>query len=65
VCSTSWKASAKRYKLPHDKAASSPIMSARFGSKGALGVETIARFELARAAKAPVRVAYDREESFR
>jgi CO/xanthine dehydrogenase Mo-binding subunit len=33
-----------------------------FGSKGTLGMETIAAIELARAANAPVRVAYDREE---
>jgi xanthine dehydrogenase YagR molybdenum-binding subunit len=33
-----------------------------FGSKGSLGMETIAAIELARAAKAPVRVAFDREE---
>jgi xanthine dehydrogenase YagR molybdenum-binding subunit len=33
-----------------------------FGSKGALGVETIAAIELARMAKAPVRLAFDRHE---
>jgi xanthine dehydrogenase YagR molybdenum-binding subunit len=33
-----------------------------FGSKGGLGIETIAAIELARAAKAPVRVAFDRHE---
>ena len=33
-----------------------------FGSKAALGNETIAAIELARAAKAPVRVAFDRHE---
>jgi xanthine dehydrogenase YagR molybdenum-binding subunit len=33
-----------------------------FGSKAALGFETIAAIELARAAKAPVRVAFDRHE---
>jgi len=33
-----------------------------FGAKGALGLETIAAIELARAAKAPVRVAFDRHE---
>lgn len=33
-----------------------------FGSKGALGNETIVAIELARAAKAPVRVAFDRHE---
>ena len=33
-----------------------------FGSKAQLGIETIAAIDLARAAKAPVRVAYDRHE---
>src|SRR6202007_3133460 len=33
-----------------------------FGSKNSLGIETIAAIELARAAEAPVRVAFDREE---
>ena len=33
-----------------------------FGSKGVLGLETIAAVELARAARAPVRVAYSRHE---
>src|SRR5207253_4274026 len=33
-----------------------------FGSKAALGNETIAAIELARAAKAPVRIAFDRHE---
>ncbi len=33
-----------------------------FGSKASLGMETIAAIELARAAKAPVRIAYDRHE---
>ena len=33
-----------------------------FGSKASFGVETIAAIELARAAKAPVRVAFDRHE---
>ena len=33
-----------------------------FGSKASLGMETIAAIELARAAKAPVRVAFDRHE---
>ena len=33
-----------------------------FGSKASLGIETIAAIELARAAKAPVRVAFDRQE---
>jgi xanthine dehydrogenase YagR molybdenum-binding subunit len=33
-----------------------------FGSKGALGIETIAAIDLAREAQAPVRIAYDRHE---
>src|SRR3954447_8839583 len=33
-----------------------------FGSKASLGMETIAEIELARAAKAPVRIAFDRHE---
>jgi xanthine dehydrogenase YagR molybdenum-binding subunit len=33
-----------------------------FGSKGALGIETTAAIDLAREAKAPVRIAYDRHE---
>jgi xanthine dehydrogenase YagR molybdenum-binding subunit len=54
---------AKRYKLPHDKVhVIADHVGGGFGSKGSLGVETIAAIELARAAKAPVRVAFDREE---
>ena len=54
---------AKRYKLPHDKVrVIADHVGGGFGSKGALGVETIAAIELSRAAKAPVKVALDREE---
>ncbi len=54
---------AKRYNLPHDKVrVIADHVGGGFGSKGSLGVETIAAIELARAAKAPVRVAFDREE---
>jgi xanthine dehydrogenase YagR molybdenum-binding subunit len=53
----------KRYKLPHDKVrVIADHVGGGFGSKGSLGVETIAAVELARAANAPVRVAYDRVE---
>jgi xanthine dehydrogenase YagR molybdenum-binding subunit len=54
---------AKRYNLPHDKVrVVADHVGGGFGSKGGLGVETIAAIELACAAKAPVRVAFDREE---
>jgi xanthine dehydrogenase YagR molybdenum-binding subunit len=54
---------AKRYKLSHDKVrVIADHVGGGFGSKGSLGVETVAAIELARAAKAPVRVTYDREE---
>jgi xanthine dehydrogenase YagR molybdenum-binding subunit len=54
---------AKRYNLPHDKVrVVADHVGGGFGSKGGLGVETIAAIELARAAKAPVRIAFDREE---
>jgi CO/xanthine dehydrogenase Mo-binding subunit/aerobic-type carbon monoxide dehydrogenase small subunit (CoxS/CutS family) len=54
---------AKRYKLAHDKVrVIADHVGGGFGSKGTLGLETIAAIELARAAKAPVRVAFDREE---
>jgi xanthine dehydrogenase YagR molybdenum-binding subunit len=54
---------AKRYHLPHDKVhVIADHVGGGFGSKGGLGVETIVAIELARAAKAPVRVAFDREE---
>ena len=54
---------AKRYKLPHSKVrVIADHVGGGFGSKGALGVETTAAIELAREARAPVRVAYDRHE---
>jgi xanthine dehydrogenase YagR molybdenum-binding subunit len=54
---------AKRYNLPHDRVrVIADHVGGGFGSKGSLGVETIAAIELARTAKAPVRVAFDREE---
>jgi xanthine dehydrogenase YagR molybdenum-binding subunit len=54
---------AKRYKLDHDKVrVIADHVGGGFGSKASLGVETIAAIELAREAKAPVRIAYDRHE---
>ena len=54
---------AKRYHIAHDKVrVIADHVGGGFGSKNSLGVETIAAIELARAAKAPVRVAFDREE---
>jgi xanthine dehydrogenase YagR molybdenum-binding subunit len=54
---------AKRYKLAHDKIrVIADHVGGGFGSKGALGVETTAAIDLAREAKAPVRIAYDRHE---
>jgi xanthine dehydrogenase YagR molybdenum-binding subunit len=54
---------AKRYNLARDKVrVIADHVGGGFGSKGSLGMETIAAIELARAAKAPVRVAFDREE---
>ncbi|MGC1663644.1 MAG: molybdopterin-dependent oxidoreductase [Bradyrhizobium sp.] len=54
---------AKRYKLGHDKVrVIADHVGGGFGSKGSLGVDTIAAIELARAAKAPVRVALDRHD---
>ncbi|MBV9565914.1 MAG: molybdopterin-dependent oxidoreductase [Bradyrhizobium sp.] len=54
---------AKRYKLPHGKVrVIADHVGGGFGSKGALGIETIAAIELSRAAKAPVRVVLDRDE---
>ena len=54
---------AKRYKLEHDKVrVIADHVGGGFGSKASLGVETIAAIELAREAKAPVRVVYDRHE---
>jgi xanthine dehydrogenase YagR molybdenum-binding subunit len=54
---------AKRYKLDHDKVAViADHVGGGFGSKSSLGMETIAAIELAREAKAPVRVAFNRHE---
>ena len=54
---------AKRYNLTHDKVrVIADHVGGGFGSKASLGIETIAAVELARAAKAPVRVVFDREE---
>jgi xanthine dehydrogenase YagR molybdenum-binding subunit len=54
---------AKRYKLDHDKVrVIADHVGGGFGSKASLGAETTTAIELAREAKAPVRVAYDRHE---
>jgi xanthine dehydrogenase YagR molybdenum-binding subunit len=54
---------AKRYKLDHAKVrVIADHVGGGFGSKSSLGMETIAAIELAREAKAPVRVAFDRHE---
>lgn len=54
---------AKRFKLEHDKVrVIADHVGGGFGSKASLGAETTTAIELARAAKAPVRVAYDRHE---
>src|SRR4051794_31905145 len=54
---------AKRYKLGHDKVrVIADHVGGGFGSKASLGVETVAAIELARAANAPVRIAFDRDE---
>ena len=54
---------AKRTKMQRDKIrVIADHVGGGFGSKGSLGLETIAAIELARAAKAPVRIAYDRHE---
>jgi len=54
---------AKRYKLGHDKIrVIADHVGGGFGSKGALGIETTAAIDLAREARAPVRIAYDRHE---
>jgi xanthine dehydrogenase YagR molybdenum-binding subunit len=54
---------AKRYKLTHAQVrVVADHVGGGFGSKGGLGIETIAAIELARAAKAPVRVAFNRHE---
>ncbi len=54
---------AKRYKLDHDKVrVIADHVGGGFGSKGTIGIETTAAIDLAREAKAPVRIAYDRDE---
>jgi xanthine dehydrogenase YagR molybdenum-binding subunit len=54
---------AKRYKLGHENVrVIADHVGGGFGSKASLGIDTIAAIELARAAKAPVRVALDRRE---
>ena len=54
---------AKRCKLDPDKVrVIADHVGGGFGSKASLGMETIAAVELARQAKAPVRVAFDRHE---
>jgi xanthine dehydrogenase YagR molybdenum-binding subunit len=54
---------AKRFAIPHDKVrVIADHVGGGFGSKASLGVETTAAIELARAAKAPVRVVFDRHE---
>ena len=54
---------AKRYKLGHDKVrVIADHVGGGFGSKGTIGIETTAAIDLARAAGAPVRIAYDRHE---
>ena len=57
------EAIAKRFKLaPARVRVLAKHIGGGFGSKGALGMETIAAIELAKAARAPVRVAYSRHE---
>ncbi|TPQ32486.1 dehydrogenase [Bradyrhizobium guangdongense] len=54
---------AKRFKLePSNIRVIADHVGGGFGSKASIGTEAIAAVELARAAKAPVRVAYDRHE---
>ena len=54
---------AKRFGIAHDKVrVIANHVGGGFGSKATLGTETIAAIELARAAKAPVRVVFDRHE---
>ena len=54
---------AKRYKLDRDKVrVIAEHVGGGFGSKASLGIDTIAAIELAREAKAPVRVALDRHD---
>jgi len=54
---------AKRFKLDIEKVrVIADHVGGGFGSKSTMGAETIAAIDLARAANAPVRVAYDRHE---
>ena len=54
---------AKRFKLePARVRVLAKHVGGGFGSKGGLGMETVAAIELAKAARAPVRVAYSRHE---
>ncbi len=54
---------AKRFSIPHDKVrVIADHVGGGFGAKASFGVETITAIELARAAKAPVRVVFDRHE---
>jgi len=54
---------AKRYKLDRSKVrVIADHVGGGFGSKASLGIDTIAAIELAREAKAPVRVALDRRD---
>ncbi len=54
---------AKRFKLdPSHVRVIATHVGGGFGSKATLGIETVAAIELARAAKAPVRVVFDRHE---
>jgi xanthine dehydrogenase YagR molybdenum-binding subunit len=54
---------AKRFKLAPDKVrVLAEHVGGGFGAKGGLGMETIAAIELAGAAKAPVRIVFDRHE---
>jgi CO/xanthine dehydrogenase Mo-binding subunit/aerobic-type carbon monoxide dehydrogenase small subunit (CoxS/CutS family) len=54
---------AKRFAMPHDKVrVIADHVGGGFGSKASFGMETIAAIELARTAKAPVRVVFDRHE---
>ena len=54
---------AKRFSLAHEKVrVIADHVGGGFGSKGSLGLESVAAVELAHAANAPVRVAFDREE---
>jgi len=54
---------AKRYGMKHENIrVIADHVGGGFGSKGTLGIETTAAIDLARAAKAPVRIAYDRGE---